>query len=138
MYTHNANPASPLQPYFLSLPAYSIHAAIMCYVYSCIMYKKPNKSKRVACCHQTFKNVNYCRVLQLMPKCLANSEYCIKMLLQAISYFSACKGNMKHRYCISLCLKLSKNCSAVRENIMFSCCCHLNILDDQKNSPEHT
>ncbi len=47
----------PLQPYFLSLPAYSIHAAIMYYVYSCIMYnnKKHNKSKRVACRYHTFK-----------------------------------------------------------------------------------
>jgi hypothetical protein len=39
-YIHNAHPASPLQLCFLSLPAYSIHASIMYYVYSCIIYIK--------------------------------------------------------------------------------------------------
>jgi hypothetical protein len=45
MYTHNAHPASPLQLYFLSLPAYSIPAAIMYDVYSCIIYNKPKNQK---------------------------------------------------------------------------------------------
>jgi hypothetical protein len=36
---HNAHLASLLQPYFMSLPAYNIYAAIMYYVYSCIMDK---------------------------------------------------------------------------------------------------
>jgi hypothetical protein len=40
VYPQRYNPASPLQLYFLSLPAYSIHASIMYYVYSCIMYNK--------------------------------------------------------------------------------------------------